>query len=570
MSARKPSPTLLRASIGALLALVLLPGTALLTGSALGASAAALEGDDQISRWRDARLALRISRLSPLFWSAAAAREDSLDHRLSSAYFVGAIDGTSAEPDEHLRFLQSRAAAPRWRAEWLATRIRYGQTDDVLSAARDSDADIAVAAALAAGDRAALSRWLPLASEAPDALRLIAGQPVAAPTTDDPLAGFLYAESLRRQGDASTAAPLLDALRTADAPIGGLAHAAWMLALPDQTTPPASADDISLMAGWLLAAGRAPSSEAAQAAIDGALRCAEGALPSDVLTYRFLGAPYLPHPAHFDGAIAAASGEARHRLLLLQARAALQGLEIARAQSALKALPAEPLSEDLEAERLMLRVVARELAADLPGAQKYALQGEDIPRAAHKMVFKLQRARLLLAGAQGEEERNTALGILDGLGNYPLTPELRAERDALLGLTIQQTGEQEPFTLGGVPAPADLYVDDAAFRLWFARYVDRIASTPQPTAALAALRYWRAANQRGEFLIEARLGDTVSPHSALIRAHLQFARRRLLDGDSDGWSHFTDVRALVADEPFRALLPHTAMPLPFAPDLDAP
>ncbi|MFT4975824.1 MAG: hypothetical protein ACI8S6_001717 [Myxococcota bacterium] len=567
MTAPPTRSILLRAGLGGVLGLLLLPGTALLLGISLGQSARDLEGADQISRWRDARTALRIARFSPLMWSAATAQEDALDHMLSSAYLIGAVDGTADEPEAHLRFLEARAAQASWRAELLVTRLRYGEVDAVLSAVKsDDDAMVAVAAALAAGDREALVRWLPRATGAPDALRLIAGLPVEA-VDDAPLSRFLAAESLRRTGDLAAAAPLLDALRGETAPVGGLAHTAWMLAQPAVTEPPAASDAPGWMGGWLLAAARAPDPDTAEQAVAGALRCVEGQLPELVLPYAMLSAPWLPHPDLFDGAIAAVSGEAQQRLRLLQARAALQGMELARAQATLKGLGEAPLQAGLDSEALLLRVATRELAADLPGAMKYALLGEAMPLAADKMRFKLLRARLLLTGAQGEVERAEALSLLDNLRNYPLSPTLEAERTALLGLAVQQTGEPEPFSLAGVDAPGTLYIDDAAFRLWFARYVDEIAREPQPSAALAALRYWRAANQRGELLIEARLGPSTSPRAELVRAHLQFARRRLLDGDSGGWSHFTAVRALVADEPLRALLEHAAVPLAHPPDL---
>ena len=255
------------------------------------------------------------------------------------------------------------------------------------------------------------------------------------------------------------------------------------------------------------------------------------------------------------------TGEARTRLLLLQARAALQGLDISRAQRALKEASATPLPAELDGERLMLRVLARELAADLPGALRYAQEGDAIPRAAIKMHFKYLQARLLLQGAQGDAERTTALQLLDSLANYPLTPALQVQREELLGLAIQQTGEQEPFQLAGEEAPAELYIDDAIFRLRFARYVDHLSQELTPSAALAMLRYWRAASQRGEFLINTRLGEAVSPHSALVRAHLQFARQRLHDGDNRGWKQFTVVRGLVSEEPFRALLPLSSVTL---------
>ena len=558
---------LLRAALGAALALGIVPGAALVVGQQLSGSVSALEGSEQLSRWRQARMALRVARLSPLMWSAAAARETALDQALSTSYLLGTIDGSITEPDEHTRFLESRASQPQWRSALLVAQLRYGDAESVLASAEvDADAPLAVAAALMQGDTDALAAWLPRAPGAPDALRLLAGQPVGAPASDAPMARFLHAESLRRQGATDEAVPLLDALRQGEAPVAGLAQAAWMLAQPTATSAPRGDSDPSWMAGWLLAAARAPTPEDAASAAEAALRCVDGALPSVVLTYQLLAPPFLPHPDHFDGAITAVGEPLRTSLRLAQARAALQGFEIARAQAALKAI-GEPGDEALRAEVLMLRVAARELAADIPGALRYAEQGEALPSTADKMRFKLLRARLLLTGAQGNTERSEALTLLDRLRNYPLPPELEAERGALVGLTIQQTGEQEPFTLAGLDAPGDLYIDDATFRRWFVRYVDRVSSAPRPSAVLAALRYWRAANQRGGFLIAAQVGEAVSPRSALVRAHLQFARQRILDGDSSGWRRFTDARALVADEPFRDIVPLATIPLPAPPTM---
>lgn len=560
------SKALLQILLGIFLIWIVIPGVALVFGIWMGRSIAALEASEQVTQWRRARLALRAARFSPLMWQAADRNEALIDRTLSSAYLKGTIEGTTSEPTEHLRFLENRSSSPQWRRELLETRLRYGLAEEVLSVASSAqDAPVAVAAALILGDREALTTWLPRAGEdASDALRLVAGLPLPEPTVDEPLAHFLYAESLRRSGDLSGAAARLRPLMDGDTDIAAMAHAAWMLATPAAQTPPSKTTP-AWMGSWLLAAARAEAPEAAQAATAGALRCAADQLPGLLTPYMVLRAPYLPHPDLFDGPLERASGEDRARLLLLQARAALQGLDISRAQQALKVATEHPMPPELDGERLMLRVLARELAADLPGALRYAQEGEAIPRAAIKMHFKHLQARLLLQGAQGDAERTAALQLLDSLANYPLTPALRDQRNELLGLAIQQTGEQEPFQLAGEEMPADLYIDDAVFRLCFARYVDHLSHELDPSAALAMLRYWRAASQRGEFLIGTRLGDAVSPHSALVRAHLQFARQRLHDGDNRGWKHFTMVRELVSSEPFRALLPLSSVALSDAP-----
>lgn len=552
----------------ALVSLLLVPAAALGIGNQLGKSVSSLEGDEQVERWRQARLALRISRLSPLLWSAAMQREEDLDRLLSDAYLQGTIDGTMLEPEQHLQFLENRATAPYWRQELLTARLRYGQNEAVLSDANSrADAAIATAAAMAVGDREALQFWLDNAGDSvPNALRLMAGVALTEPTSQTPLERFLYAESLRRNGETQAAVDILDTLRSGDDDIAAMAHSAWLLAQPSVHAPP-TAHSIEWMGGWLLSAGRAPSPEQAQTDIAGALSCAADAIPDVITPYIIMDAPYLPHPDHFDEAITMANGADKDQLLLLQAWAALQGLEIARAQKALSAMrSAEQLSVEDNGQRLMLRVLARELSADLSGALRYAEEGEALPTAAMKMRFKFFRARLLLQGAQGDEERSAALALLDALVNYPLTDMLRTTRAELLGLAVQQTGEQQAFEMVGMEAPPALYIDDAVFRLWFVQYVDVIASQSHPSAALATLRYWRAANQRGEFLIAALIGDQVSPRSALVRAHLQFARRRLLDGDNGGWAQFVSVRDLIANEPFRALLPHSSVMIQAAPD----
>lgn len=525
-------------------------------GIQMGRSVAGLEASENVTQWRRARLMLRVARFSPLMWNAAARHEAKIDHVLSSAYLTSTIDGTTVDPVEHLRFLENRAAHPQWRRTLLETHLRYGQAEEVLSSvSSDGDAPMAVAAALMVGDREALTTWLPLAGDsATDALRLVAGLPLPEPTSEDAMARFLHAESLRWEGDLSGAADRLRPLLDEDTALAAMAHTAWMLATPDAQMPPAQTTP-AWMGSWLLATARANTPEAAEAASDGAIRCATDQLPGLLTPYMVLGAPHLPHPDLFDGAVKVVTGEARTRLLLLQARAALQGLDISQAQRALKAAAAGPMPPELDEERLMLRVMSRELAADLPGALRYAQEGDATSRAAGKMHFKYLQARLLLQGAQGDTERMTVLQLLDSLNHYPLTPALQVQRAELLGLAIQQSGEHAPFQLAGDEAPAELYIDDALFRLRFARYVDHLSQKLSPSAALAMLRYWRAACQRGEFPINTRVGDAVSPHSALVRAHLQFARQRLHDGDNSGWKHFTVVRELVSEEPFRALLP---------------
>ncbi|MFT5680053.1 MAG: hypothetical protein ACI8RZ_000958 [Myxococcota bacterium] len=542
---------------GAVTALILLPAAVLSVGDAISAPLTAGESTAIVDDWRGARLAYRVSRLSPFFWGVAAEREDAVDRALSGVYLRQVIDGTIAEHSAHLDFLDNRSSEVGWRAPMLETMLRYGDAEGVLEAAWGNDeACVATAAALSTGSRPALVQWLPRCADAPAVLYLLADLPDQVPAGTDPLTRFIEAEGHRRAGDGPAAQALLAGLLD-DPDVGPWATESFILTLPDEIPAALSqspTDDPRFIGAWLAAAAlTARSGGDPTAAIDRALTLSE-ALPDLVIAYRFLAAPFLPHPARFEPLLSVTDPERQARLRLLQARAALQGMDIAGAQSALKPIRDLPVSEAIHAERLMLRVLTRELSGDLEGARKYAEEGLSLDKA----QFKLIKARLMLLGGERQEPQD----LLDNLGHYSLTPDQEAQRIEALQLARRLNGAREGFTLAGRVADENIFQEDAVFRTWFVDYLAQTVASPSPTPSLAIpmLRYWRGANKHGDFLISIRIDDALCVQGEVVRAHLGFLRGQLTDGDGSGWSDFSAARVWGMEEPFRFLLPHAQVP----------
>jgi hypothetical protein len=537
-----------------------LPAAALAVGDALSEPLTAGQSEASIKDWRSARLAYRVSRLSPFFWTTAAEREDAVDRALSAVYLHQVVDGTIAEHGAHLDFLDNRSQEAGWRAPLLETMLRYGDAAGVLEEAWGSDeACVATAAALSTGSQEALREWLPRCEGAPAVLWLLADLHDRVPAGTDPRTTFIEAEGRRRTGDAEGARALLAGL-LADPEVAPWATEATILTLSDPAEIPASLrtapDDPRWIGAWLAAAALQAQTghpDASLDAIDRGLALA-GGLPDLVIAYRFLAAPILPHPARFEPLLSTPDPERQSRLRLLQARAALQGMDIAKAQSALKPIRELAVSDAVHAERLMLRVLSRELSGDLEGARKYAEEG----LALDKARFKLILARLMLLDGGREEP----LALLDNLGHYPLSEDMEAQRQEALQLARRLNGARSGFTLAGHTADENVFQQDDVFRVWFADYLADAVASPSPTPSLAIpmLRYWRGANKHGDFLLNIRLDEALSVQGEVVRAHLIFLRGQLTDGDGSGWAAFSAAREWSMKEPFRFLLSDAMIP----------
>lgn len=546
---------------GAVAALLVLPAAALSIGDRMSAPLHTGESTAVVEDWRGARLAYRVGRISPFFWGAAAEREDTVDRALSEVYLRQVVEGTIAEHSAHLNFLDNRSQEVGWRAPMLETMLRYGDAAGVLEEAWGArEACVATAAALSTGSRASLVEWLPRCEDAPSVLYLLADLPDQIPAGSSPLTTFIEAEGLRRSGAAGPAAAMLRGLLH-DPEVGPWAVEATILTLSDpQEIPTALAEspeeDPRWIGAWLAAATllkRSERPDESAVAVSRALALS-AALPDLVIAYRFLSAPYLPHPARFEPLLSDPDPERQARLRTLQARAALQGMDIAAAQSALKPIRDLPVSDAVQAERLMLRVLARELSGDLEGARRYAEEGLSLDKAR----FKLIQARLMLLAGDREEP----LALLDNLGHYNLSEDMEAQRQEAIQLARRLNGAREGFTLAGRAADENIFQQDTVFRTWFAEYLAGAVASPQPTPSLALpmMRYWRGANKHGDFLISIRLDASLSVEGEVVRAHLGFLRGQLTDGDSAGWSDFSAARIWGMEEPFRFLLPHAQVP----------
>ena len=558
-----PSPrwrSVLTWSLGAAGLLLAIPAAAIAMGDTIAAPLTAGESEQIVEDWRSARLAYRVGRLSPFFWTTIAEREDAVDRALSGVYLRQVVDGTIAEHSAHLNFLDNRSQEDAWRGPQLETMLRYGDAAGVLEDAWGArESCVATAAAISIGNRASLATWLPQCDAAPAVLWLLAELEATEPDETDPLSVFIAAEGRRRAGDAEGARELLSGLLDGD--LAPWAVQSTILTLSDPAQIPAElaaapADDPRWMGAWLAAATKqaaAGQDEAAAASIERAVAL-DAELPELFIAYRFLSAPYLPYPGFFEPALKRTEGETHARLRLLKARAALQGMDIATAQSALKPLREMELSDAIHAERLMLRSLSRELSGDLEGARKYADEGLPLDKAR----FKLISARLMLLSGEREEP----LALLDNLGHYPLSDDMEAQRQEALQLARRLNGARSGFTLSGHSADADVFQEDDVFRLWYADYLAGAVAAPSPTPSLAIpiMRYWRGANKHGDFLLNIRLDDGLSVHGEVVRAHLGFLRGQVTDGDGSGWSSFSATRVWGMQEPFRFLLPHAVMP----------
>jgi hypothetical protein len=496
----------IRIIIGLLTLLLILPGGALAVGDKL--SSTIQSSKNSSIPWRRAKLAYRVAKFSPFFWSIAAEGEHQADLELSNNFFEQVLRGEqdAIVPEDHLKFLEGRPNTEEWKVVRLYTLLQYGKFDEVVTLASkfnnpNSIANIATVAALYNGDQEALEEWLPLWSNAPKMWWLLTEQktelPIFQKTTEWQ---SHYANLEERDKPIYIEHLLLEGISTDE------------ISEIIKTVP--NIED--WQCAHLTFANQTKDIERLTIIINELLKRDLFISVGTILKEN------LCHSDRFSTALEYATEELKTDITLLKAHAQITQLQISKAQKTVKELMllAEQDNDvELTKEQQILiyhiRTLARELSGDPSGMEKYATLGSALNKPI--FVIPLARSQLYL------QAKTSARQLLSSLNGYPIPEKFEQEYKDMWSFARRLTGSEEKFSIGSYEMSHDFMNDDGDYRSWLVQYLAENTDKRNGThIGLITLRYWRGEDRHGDQLLRTHLELNASIASTVQKAHQRF------------------------------------------------
>ena len=508
-----------------------------------------IETEEQATNtWRWARLLSRCASISPLFWGQSKEIAQQADIALNQHYLTEVISGAdgSATPDDHLDFLDSRPDSEYWTGARAQLQFHYGEFNalsDVIIT--DENFYPVLAAALFRNDKEQQQLLSEFALQSND-IKLNPGisHYIGSPNSEEPFGRLL---SLYDEADFDS----IQQIPTLPVEYHALAYEAaignpefevdtviqTLTSLPDETVgKPCLLLELSkrISDGSYVGDAIKILSEKSQ-------------FPTRLTISQYGNC----RPETFEP-IDTLPPVQQQELRLYQAQSWLSKYQISKAQSALKkaeSLNATDTPNALLIKSLHLRVLARELAGDLSGAEKYAKRGVVYDKA----IFTHHLGRIAMLRNQKTE----GLRLLSSIGYYPLPEPLKTEFTELLAIARRLGGSQAKLNIQNKEIGHTLFDDDERFRVWLIEHIDSVTLPPKPSIVLPMLNAWRGVDRHGDFMLKTQATKVISVESIAIRAQLRLLQASIEGSDervSSEWKALVNARAFLTAVPHPAFL----------------
>ena len=488
------------------------------------------DADNSAVPWRRARLSYRVAKFSPFLWHTAMEAENTTDLILSDHFFSQVLRGEqdAIVPQNHLDFLSDRPDTDRWNVIRAETLLTYGEFEDALALVKSDTTLFAPQTAIAAF----------FAGES-EQLQQACNTWVDCPT------GWRYALPFEVESTNMDWSSLDDNTQ----PIA----VEWMLLNSPSSIETESVWTHSENASWRCALLTEATVNSAPDRISSATDLFWGEDGREWWSsYGQLLQSTPCHPDRFEEALSVAMPQDQHKLKLLQATAHLGLFDISSTQRILKNIDLDG-PETTDNERILayhLRVLARELAGDTNGMEKYAELGKPLQKA----LFSIHLGKAKLY----QQAKTTAIQNFSALNGYPIPAQLQQEYTDMLMLSKRLNGSASKIKIGTHQLEYDFMDNDGNFREWLVRYTSDSLDNPTGTPmTIPLLRFWRGEDKHADQLIQTHLESSVHPHSVIMSTHQRFLEASLR-GDkaliSTSWKQFAKTRKWLDDVPFPQML----------------
>ena len=489
------------------------------------------EAENSAVPWRRARLSYRIAKFSPFLWQSATDAENQTDLTLSDHFFSQVLRGEqdAIVPQNHLDFLSDRPKTERWNAIRAQTLLQYGEFGQALTLVQNSanptfSAYTAVSAFFE-GEQDTLHEACTAWTDCPKGWK-----------HDLPFD------------------PSQDAFDWQELPIETQPIAVeWMLLNHPSDIIYDTIQEHTSDANWRCALLTEATVNRAPERIDSVLPLFWGEDGSALWSsYGQLLYNIPCHPERFEEALTVANTTAHTKLKLLQSAAYLGLFNVSQAQSIIKSI-SMVAPEVTDNERILayhIRVLARELAGDPTGMEKYTELGKPL----HKALFSIHHGKAKLY----QQAKTTAIQSLSALNGYPIPPQLQQEYTDMLMLSKRLNGSASKIQIGSHQLEYDFMDNDGDFREWLVRYSSESLDNPVGTPmTIPLLRFWRGEDKHADQLIRTHLETSVHPYSVIVSTHQRFLEASVR-GDkaliSTSWKQFAKTRKWLNDVPFPQML----------------
>ena len=508
-----------------------------------------IETEEQAtSTWRWARLLARCATISPLFWSHSEEISQQADIALNQHYLTEVISGAdgSATPDDHLDFLDSRPHSEYWTGARAQLQFHYGEFDQLNTAPISNETLLPVmAAALIHNDETRVKQISEFISQSEE-IELNAGvSHLFVDTENDTPIGTLFALFESTDLDAIQALSILPEDYHALALEAALSNPNVDIAAIIQATK--DIPDTAVGRPCLLLEIAKNNNDNLQVQDALALLSNTPQYPTRMTISQHGNC----RPQTFEPNETLSTLQ-QQELWLYQAQSWLSKYQISKAQSAIK--KAESITNPdapntTSAKALHLRVLARELAGDLNGAEKYAKRGIVYDKA----IFTHHLGRIAMLRNQKTE----GLRLLSSIGYYPLPEPLKTEFTELLAIARRLGGSQAKLNIQNKEIGHTLFDDDERFRVWLIEHIDNVTLPPKPSIVLPMLNAWRGVDRHGEFMLKTQQSASISPESIAIRAQLRLLQATIEGSDdrlSAAWKELVKARTWLSSIPHPGIL----------------